>query len=1225
MNVVVTAEDQFFNVATSFNGTVALAIANNPGNPPGTLTGVTPVTAVNGVATFSGMSINKSGVGYTLRASSPSQPGLTQGTSTAFNITSGLATHLDFTVDPSNSGATIPFNPTVQVSGLDANDNIATSFTGAVTVAIGTNPPGNGILNGTKVVAAVGGTAAFPGLSIDKPGTGYTLVASSGVLTGAPSQLFNITTVGGTHLVFTAQPTTAQAGATISSPGGVQVTAQDSIGNTITSFTGNVTVAITAGTGTPGATLGGTLTVAAVGGTATFGNLNITRSGTGYTLTATAPGTNPPAISQAFNINAGPAFSLNYTGQPSNTAAGAAITPQVVVTAQDQFGNTATTFNGLVTNTFAVDPTGTATLSNPSVVASSGIANFSNLRINRPGTGFKLRAASGALVPDTSVAFNVTSTATQLAFTVQPTSPTQAGVVFSPTVTVTAQDSLGNTATGFSSNITVALFTNPHGGTLNGTKTIAAVGGIAQFSTINVDKVDVGYNLIATSGSLSPAFSNSFDIIPGQPSLLVFTGQPGNTQAGIAISPAVVVTVRDNQGNTVTNYSGSVTVAITPGTGTGGATLSGTTTQPVSGGNATFGDLNIDLSGDGYRLRATSAGVPGTFDSNLFAITGGMATQLFFTTQPTSPAAGIPINPSVVVTARDAQGNTASFTGNVTISIFSGPPGAALTPSSTPTVAAVGGIATFNNLRLNKTGGGYALHAAAGALAVNSTGFTVNPGGVSAGLSTVGVSPASLTASNGASQSTITVTARDTLGNLIPGANVVFSALPSPGNTLTPSATTDVNGVATGTLSSTASGTKTVSATINGVAVTQTQPVTVAPAGVSASTSTMSRLPTTIQASAGSIMSTMTVTARDQFSNVIPNATVVFGATGTGNTLNPNPPAGVLTNVSGVATGTLSSTVAELKVGSATIDGVPITPTVNITVTPAAAKVIFWNVQPNLTAAGAIIRAGSAVTVEVRDTFSNRVTTASNPVAMSILFNAGPGGVLSGTLTATNANGHLSGGIASFNDLSIDKAGVNYTLLASSAGLVSDTSAQFTITPGGATKLAFFTQPTNTTGGTAIPSFQVEVQDASGNRVTTASTSITLTIGTNPNSGALSGTTTVSAASGVATFSGVIIDSAGTGYTLNANGGGLTQATSTGFNVAVGSATKLGFHVQPANTTGGATLAAVQVEARDAGGNRVTSYWRQRHRGHRHQPEQRDAAAGPRPSPRRAGWRRSAP
>ncbi|MFD1808004.1 hypothetical protein ACFSHQ_07035 [Gemmobacter lanyuensis] len=47
---------------------------------------------------------------------------------------------------------------------------------------------------------------------------------------------------------------------------------------------------------------------------------------------------------------------------------------------------------------------------------------------------------------------------------------------------------------------------------------------------------------------------------------------------------------------------------------------------------------------------------------------------------------------------------------------------------------------------------------------------------------------------------------------------------------------------------------------------------------------------------------------------------------------------------------------------------------------------------------------------------------------------------------------------------------------------------------------------------------------------------MTLAIGTNAGSGTLSGTKTVNAVNGVATFSGLSIDKAATGYTLTATG-----------------------------------------------------------------------------------------
>ena len=55
------------------------------------------MSAINGVATFSDLSIDKLGTGYTLRATAT---GLTQATSLAFNITAGSATQLAFTTQP---------------------------------------------------------------------------------------------------------------------------------------------------------------------------------------------------------------------------------------------------------------------------------------------------------------------------------------------------------------------------------------------------------------------------------------------------------------------------------------------------------------------------------------------------------------------------------------------------------------------------------------------------------------------------------------------------------------------------------------------------------------------------------------------------------------------------------------------------------------------------------------------------------------------------------------------------------------------------------------------------------------------------------------------------------------------------------------------------------------------------------------------------------------------
>jgi galactose oxidase-like protein/invasin-like protein/Big-like domain-containing protein len=200
-------------------------------------------------------------------------------------------------------------------------------------------------------------------------------------------------------------------------------------------------------------------------------------------------------------------------------------------------------------------------------------------------------------------------------------------------------------------------------------------------------------------------------------------------------------------------------------------------------------------------------------------------------------------------------------------------------------------------------------------------------GGVSAALSTVAAAPSSIAAGSGTS--TITVTAKDASGNALSGATVVLSAT-GTGNTVTqPPGTTGANGVATGTISSTVAESKTVSATIDGTAITQTATVTVTTTSqvVSASQSTVVATPTSIPT--GGATSTVTVTAKDASGNPISGATVVLAQTGSMSLLTQ--PAGT-TNASGVATGTLTSTMGETTIISATINGTAITQTASVAV-----------------------------------------------------------------------------------------------------------------------------------------------------------------------------------------------------------------------------------------------------------------------------------------------------
>jgi len=101
-----------------------------------------------------------------------------------------------------------------------------------------------------------------------------------------------------------------------------------------------------------------------------------------------------------------------------------------------------------------------------------------------------------------------------------------------------------------------------------------------------------------------------------------------------------------------------------------------------------------------------------------------------------------------------------------------------------------------------------------------------------------------------------------------------------------------------------------------------------------------------------------------------------------------------------------------------------------------------------------------------------------------------------------------------------------------------------------ATHLAFTVQPSTTTAGLVItPAVVVVAQNSSGNADTTYSNSVTVAIGANPGGGTLSGTSTVTASRGVASFSNLSITNAATGYTLIAAAPLLTSATSATFNI----------------------------------------------------------------------------
>jgi hypothetical protein len=244
---------------------------------------------------------------------------------------------------------------------------------------------------------------------------------------------------------------------------------------------------------------------------------------------------------------------------------------------------------------------------------------------------------------------------------------------------VTAEDDQGNIDTSYHTDVALALATGPIGGTLGGTKTATPVNGVASFSGLTLNKVGT-YTIGAASDTLTPATSDAITVTHGQASQLVVTTQPpGTIPPGSTFGLAVAA--EDSFGNVDTGYNSSQMVTLTIATGPAGGALGGTTAVPPTGGEATFSNLTLNLSGS-YTLVATSDDLtPATTSPSTVS---GVTSTTALSAMPTTAAVGSTITFKATVTGLNPIG-TVTFTEKV-----SGTPGVNL-----GTQPLVDGVATL--------------------------------------------------------------------------------------------------------------------------------------------------------------------------------------------------------------------------------------------------------------------------------------------------------------------------------------------------------------------------------------------------------------------------------------------------------------------------------------------------------------------------------------------------
>jgi hypothetical protein len=237
-----------------------------------------------------------------------------------------------------------------------------------------------------------------------------------------------------------------------------------------------------------------------------------------------------------------------------------------------------------------------------------------------------------------------------------------AGAATTLTLTATAG---GQTDAGYTGARTLVFGgpgTSPNGTSPaynGGSSSVTFTGGVASLpmTLYRAESTTLAVTAADAAGGLAlvvrPAAASAFGVAP-----------PSTATAGVA--QTVAVTAQDGYGNVVTTYAGGKILAWSgPGNAPGGQ-------QPVYPANpVTFTSGAANVSVTLYAAQTTSLAVSDGSISGTsapFTVVGGTVTR-FALAQPGTQAAGVAF--TVTVTALDAYGNNASYTGgNLT---FSGP------------------------------------------------------------------------------------------------------------------------------------------------------------------------------------------------------------------------------------------------------------------------------------------------------------------------------------------------------------------------------------------------------------------------------------------------------------------------------------------------------------------------------------------------------------------------
>ncbi|HEY3322403.1 MAG TPA: Ig-like domain repeat protein [Planctomycetota bacterium] len=436
------------------------------------------------------------------------------------------------------------------------------------------------------------------------------------------------------------------------------VLVQDAYGNTVTSSAASITMGI--GNNPGGGTLNGTTMTSAASGLATFSTLSVSAQGNGYTLRATS-GTLTAAVSAAFDVNPAPRYYLQFSQQPPASAnAGASMT--VKATVIDGTTNQPPISGPQFSVSLSTFPSVSIFPANNTTVTIQTVNYIATFAVNVRAVGnYNFIASEPSSSGATSTSFTINpAAASTLVFVVQPAdtvagdtaNPSPIGAADGEPVEVAVQDGFGNTISGATNTVQLAIYSGASGlsGTLSanagsaGANLTPAVPGVAIFDDAQINKTGT-YQLKATATGLADGVSTAFNITPDNATQLSIGCA---TSAKIGAATDLTITALDVFANTDTNYGGTVHIISTDP----GATLPGDYAFQT-------GDQGVHLFSGGVRFGPPPASRTVTGTDTLYSTITGTSAAISVTKGDTATSVTASSNPS-------QSGVSVTFTATVT-------------------------------------------------------------------------------------------------------------------------------------------------------------------------------------------------------------------------------------------------------------------------------------------------------------------------------------------------------------------------------------------------------------------------------------------------------------------------------------------------------------------------------------------------------------------------------